>query len=71
LSLEQPTVTEQMMRTAANTKAPAFLPQDCFPQARNLAAEVESDGLMRVMDVASCRQAALEKVHGAGLLKWC
>ena len=53
LSLEQPTVTEQMMSTAAKTSVLAFL-----PQVRKSLCFIERNALMRVMVVASCRLAA-------------
>src|SRR6266568_8335575 len=54
LSLEQPTVTEQMIKTAANTRAPVCLPQDTELRVSAMLRSV----LIRVMVVASCRLAA-------------
>ena len=58
LSLEQPTVTEQMISTAAKMSALAFL-----PQATEWVCFMERTALMRVIVVASCRLAALEGMH--------
>jgi hypothetical protein len=49
LSLEQPTVTEQTISTAAKKSVLALLPQ---------VFAIERISLMRVMLVASCRRAA-------------
>src|ERR1039457_3334363 len=54
LSLEQPTVTEQTIRTAAKISALVFLsevfvPQVCLPQDKELVSAVLRNALMRVM----------------------
>ena len=54
LSLEQPTVTEQMISIAPKMSALVFV-----PQATERFSAVVRIALMRVIVVASCRLAAL------------
>ena len=64
LSLEQPTVTEQTIRTAAKTRALVFLPQ----VMKLRVSAMLRIALMRVMVVASCRVAATwDNAQGAAI----
>jgi hypothetical protein len=62
LSLEQPTVTEQTMSTAAKIKVLVFLPQivSCLPQATELVSAMLRTALMRVIGLPPADERRLE-----------
>src|ERR1700685_3157065 len=66
LSLEQPTVTEQTISTAAKMSALVFLPQVLAlrvlePQATDSVFAMVRSALVRVIVVASCRRSGTSK----------